>query len=127
MVLWKERGAKDMLKQERPLPVSSRWIILARQRLGWTQKELAVALGVSKFTISRWEGGHRAPPPYLRLSIGWLLLEGGFREDDLVALEEISVRFDSLGTRQPEPLLASDISDEVLDEILAEEPSQGSE
>ena len=120
-----------MLKQERPHPVSSRWIILARQRLGWTQKELAVALGVSKFTINRWEGGHRAPPPYLRLSIEWLLLDGGFREDDLVTLQEISVRFDSLGARRPDPLpsseIDSEIEDELLDQILDEQLSQGSE
>jgi len=115
-----------MLKQERPLPVSSRWIILARQRLGWTQKELAVALGVSKFTINRWEGGHRAPPPYLRLAIEGLLLDKGLEKMDLVALEEISARFDSLGARQPEPLPSSEIDEELLDKILDEQLRAGS-
>lgn len=114
-----------MLKQKRPHAVSSRWILLARQRLGMTQKRLAEALGISSFTINRWEGGHRTPPPYLRLAIEGFLLDRGSGKTDLVALEEISVRFDSLDTRQPEalpdPLVTSDLSDQALDESPSDE------
>ena len=44
-----------------------------RQRLGYTQKELAKALGLIgprvERTIEDWEAGRRTPPAYLRLAL----------------------------------------------------------
>ncbi len=33
----------------------------ARERLGITQEQLAIALGVSRITVNRWENGSRLP------------------------------------------------------------------
>ena len=37
-----------------------------RKRRGWTQAELATALGVSTKTVVRWERGQSVPFPYYR-------------------------------------------------------------
>ena len=43
-------------------------IIKARERLGWTQAQLADALGVQMNTVWRWEHGyHPMSKPYVRL------------------------------------------------------------
>lgn len=39
-------------------------IVAIRQRLGWSQGQLAQVLGVHPLTISRWERGHGAPSPH---------------------------------------------------------------
>jgi transcriptional regulator with XRE-family HTH domain len=51
----------------------------ARERLGWSQSDLAEALSVdparppvSRVTVAKWEAGHPAPP-YLRLAVDRLL------------------------------------------------------
>jgi DNA-binding transcriptional regulator YiaG len=38
-------------------------IRLLRQRLGWTQRQLAAALNVTETTVARWERGARAVTP----------------------------------------------------------------
>lgn len=37
-----------------------------RDRLGWTQQQLAAELGVSLRTVQYWEKGDRQPPAYLK-------------------------------------------------------------
>jgi DNA-binding transcriptional regulator YiaG len=44
----------------------------ARQDLRWTQRELAVCLGVSTATVAQWEGGRHKVPPYVGLAIEFL-------------------------------------------------------
>jgi transcriptional regulator with XRE-family HTH domain len=40
-----------------------------RERLGFTQQELADRLRVDRVTIARWETGARSIPPYLDLAL----------------------------------------------------------
>jgi transcriptional regulator with XRE-family HTH domain len=44
---------------------------------GYSQARLAQALIVSVMSVSRWERGVRAIPPFLRLALRCLELEGG--------------------------------------------------
>ncbi|MQA88708.1 MAG: helix-turn-helix domain-containing protein [Gemmatimonas sp.] len=45
------------------------FVLETRKRLGWTQKRLAQALGVTMRGVRRWERGERVPPAYLRLAL----------------------------------------------------------
>lgn len=40
-----------------------------RKRKGWSQVQLAEALGVHPMTISKWERGVVEPTPYLHLAL----------------------------------------------------------
>jgi transcriptional regulator with XRE-family HTH domain len=40
-----------------------------REKIGLTQEQLAEALQVASNTVSRWERGDRAIPPYLALAL----------------------------------------------------------
>lgn len=47
---------------------------ILRERLGWTQHDLAVRIGVNDRTVSRWEspgwvGAHREPMPMCALAL----------------------------------------------------------
>ena len=44
---------------------------------GYSQARLAKSLNVAVMTISRWETGARAIPPFLHLALRFLELEGG--------------------------------------------------
>src|SRR6266700_2221891 len=44
----------------------------ARERLGWTQEELAEKLGTTSVTISRWESGVTFPSRYFRKKLSIL-------------------------------------------------------
>lgn len=48
-----------------------------REVNGYSQARLARALAVAVMTVSRWERGVRAIPPFLALAIRCLELEGG--------------------------------------------------
>lgn len=48
-------------------------VIETRKRLGWTQQQLADALGVAQRTVRYWEGGDREAPDYLKHALWWLL------------------------------------------------------
>ena len=48
-----------------------------REVNGYSQARLAKALAVAVMTISRWERGVRAIPPFLHLALRFLELEGG--------------------------------------------------
>lgn len=48
-----------------------------REKQGYSQATLAKALGVHVMTISKWERGIREIPPFLRLALRALELEGG--------------------------------------------------
>ena len=48
-----------------------------REVNGYSQAGLARALTVAVMTVSRWEGGVRAIPPFLGLTLRCLELEGG--------------------------------------------------
>jgi DNA-binding transcriptional regulator YiaG len=52
--------------------MTPRELVAARKRLGLTQTQLAIAVGVSLPTISNWERGvHRIPPPAAKLIAEW--------------------------------------------------------
>jgi transcriptional regulator with XRE-family HTH domain len=48
-----------------------------REGNGYSQARLAKALAVAVMTVSRWERGVRALPPFLHLALRFLELEGG--------------------------------------------------
>ena len=48
-----------------------------RQDNGYSQGKLANALNVHVMTVSKWERGIREVPPFLRLALRALELEGG--------------------------------------------------
>ncbi|HWR58781.1 MAG TPA: helix-turn-helix transcriptional regulator [Thermodesulfovibrionales bacterium] len=48
-----------------------------RERSGYSQIQLANALGVTNVCISRWENGARKIPAFLHLALRCLELEGG--------------------------------------------------
>jgi DNA-binding transcriptional regulator YiaG len=48
-----------------------------REVNGYSQARLAKALAVAVMTVSRWERGVRAIPPFLHLALRLLELEGG--------------------------------------------------
>lgn len=52
----------------------------ARKRLGWTQEQLAEALGVTSRTVSAWERGENSPPPSVRFQLAELERENGRKE-----------------------------------------------
>ncbi len=45
-----------------------------RERLGWSQPDLAAWFGVTKVTILRWEQGQQAPPE-LHARVAQLILD----------------------------------------------------
>ncbi|MHB9099865.1 MAG: helix-turn-helix domain-containing protein [Syntrophales bacterium] len=47
-----------------------------RQRCGWSQGQLARALGVIPLSVSRWERGERLIPSFLHLALAYLELKG---------------------------------------------------
>ena len=51
-----------------------------RNRTGYSQIELAKALGVTNVCISRWETGDRQIPSFLSLALGKLECEGVKRQ-----------------------------------------------
>jgi DNA-binding transcriptional regulator YiaG len=48
-----------------------------RQRNGYSQSDLAEALGISTLTVSRWERGAKNMPPYLHITLKCLKKKGG--------------------------------------------------
>ncbi len=48
-----------------------------RIRNGYSQGDLARALGVIKLTVTRWENGKRDIPPFLHLALKALPKKGG--------------------------------------------------
>lgn len=46
-----------------------------RNRMGWTQQQMANALGVTRGTVAQYELGLREPPYYLGLALNWLQSE----------------------------------------------------
>lgn len=53
---------------------------LRRDYLGWTQQEVADAIGVSKVSVSHWERGGRAPVPMLYEALAALARTAGSPE-----------------------------------------------
>jgi len=47
----------------------------ARKKLGFSQSQLAEALGVDRVSVARWETGTRRIPPMLRLALKALQME----------------------------------------------------
>jgi transcriptional regulator with XRE-family HTH domain len=47
-----------------------------RNKTGYSQGQLAKALGVIPVTISRWERGERQIPSFLNLALAYLELKG---------------------------------------------------
>ena len=46
-----------------------------RNKYGYSQKELAEALGVTNVTVSRWEIGERKIPSFLQFALKYFELE----------------------------------------------------
>lgn len=65
MVRWVPRA-------EPPPAVSGAEIRAFRDRVGWTQQELALALGCDHSTIWRWESGDRNPQGTVALALAYL-------------------------------------------------------
>lgn len=55
------------------LPLYVQMLLAVRQKHGWTQQQLANALGVSRRTIVNWENGHQEPPLMLMVALRQLL------------------------------------------------------
>ena len=64
-----QQDAAAAPKKIAPPPDASRMIRAWRQRTGLTQEHLAHSLGVTFFTVSRWENGHVRPS-----SLAWKAL-----------------------------------------------------
>jgi DNA-binding XRE family transcriptional regulator len=47
-------------------------LVAWRNQAGVTQHDLAALLAVHPMTISRWERGSFAIPPYLKLALNWI-------------------------------------------------------
>ena len=56
-----------------------------RQRLGWTQTQLAQELGVSYQSVNRWENGRNMPLPIALKLIEVKLQQMGERGSDLLS------------------------------------------
>lgn len=52
-------------------------VLETRKRLGWTQAQLAEALGVVERTVRHWESDRSTPPVYLKHALWNLLQEYG--------------------------------------------------
>jgi transcriptional regulator with XRE-family HTH domain len=52
-------------------------LIKWREKNGYSQSELAKALGTHVMTVSQWERNIRTIPPFLHLALRCLELEGG--------------------------------------------------
>ena len=59
-------------RPEYPTVISGADVLAFRQRFGWTQQDLAVALGCGRSTICRWELGHRNPQGAVALALAYL-------------------------------------------------------
>lgn len=44
-------------------------LVEERKSRGWSQQELADALGTTQHNVSRWEAGHTTPSPYFRTKL----------------------------------------------------------
>lgn len=47
----------------RPSRVTGAQVRAFRAAIGWTQEQLAQAVGVTRLTIARWEGSEHSPSP----------------------------------------------------------------
>lgn len=54
-------------------------LVALRERMGWSQDELAHAVGVSKSAVSLWESGKRFPRAVMVVRIEGI--EEGYREE----------------------------------------------
>lgn len=57
------------------LPLHARELLAVRQKRGWTQQQLAKALGVSETTVYNWERGRSEPHPHRMAHIRRLLTD----------------------------------------------------
>ena len=61
-----------------PPPEAGHIVRAFRLRVGFTEEELAHALGISLSTISRWENGHRKPSRLAWQALAQLAAENGW-------------------------------------------------
>lgn len=53
------------MENDRKFPLNP-YLRIAREERGWSQEELAVRVGATAVTVSRWENGFSFPSPYFR-------------------------------------------------------------
>ena len=63
-------------------------LVAARKMAGLTQRELAVACGVSEGTVSRWEKGMKDPTITQAKKVGEIC---GIHYDDIIFLPQITI------------------------------------
>lgn len=102
-------------KPQRPKPISGPWIRMARLEIGWTQRQLAEALGMPASTVCKWELEYwTKTQPYLRLAIQYLMAVGKVPAKRRKAIE---LAAEALAGGDPDDRP----SDSDIDGILADE------
>lgn len=67
--------------------MTSQQLVEARQRLGWTDHQLAERLNVAVERLRSWEAGPHRVPPLVEERVAWVLYEDGVRRAGIPACE----------------------------------------
>ena len=59
-------------------------IKIIRERRGWTQEDLAREIGVTVFTVNKWERGHLKPSRLARVFLDKLFEEEGIKVEKTI-------------------------------------------
>ena len=89
-----------------------------RKARGFTQEELAYALGVDRSTVARWEAGETDPQPWARRKLGRTLGLSADALDELLALDTTAAQERPVNDERGAVQSADDVRD-LLDELAA--------